>query len=155
MSFSSDDNDAVSRNALTGGTGTQLYDANVVDPAKIEAVSSRWRLMVAGVHKALANEKGAPAANAAAAKAAFDTGMGQLKVDMRCGESWRHRTVALLEGCGASRHDHHHPPPSLPPSIPPVPDSGQGVGGRRRYATRDGDTWLRRHRRLRLQHGPV
>ena len=27
MSFSSADNDAVSRNALTGGTGTQLYQA--------------------------------------------------------------------------------------------------------------------------------
>ena len=86
MSFSSEDNDAVSRNALTGGTGTQLYDANVVDPAKVEAISVRWRSMVVGVRKALTNEKGAPAANAALAKAAFDTGMGQLKVDMRCGE---------------------------------------------------------------------
>ena len=86
MSFSIGDNDAVERNALTGGTGTQLYDANVVDPAKVEAISVRWRSMVVGVRKALTNEKGAPAANAALAKAAFDTGMGQLKVDMRCGE---------------------------------------------------------------------
>ena len=86
MSFNIGDNDAVERNALTGGTGTQLYDAAKVDPAKIEAVSSRWRSMVAGVRKALTNEKGAPAANAASAKAAFDIGMGQLKVDMRCGE---------------------------------------------------------------------
>ena len=78
---------AVARNALTGGTGTRLYEANVVDSAKVEAVSSRWRSMTAGVRKALTNEKGAPAANAASAKAAFDTGMGQLKVDMRSGKN--------------------------------------------------------------------
>merc|ERR1712205_248334 len=69
------------RNALTGG-GTPLYNL-AVDPAKVDAITKRWTTMVAGVRRALTNEKGSTAANAAAVKAAFDTGMGSLKQDMR------------------------------------------------------------------------
>ena len=118
MSFSSEDNDAVSRNTLTGGTGTQLYQASVIDPAKVEAVSVRWRNMVAGVRKALTNEKGTKAANAAAAKAAFDTGMGQLKVDMRAGEY-----IPRTEARGVRVV-------SQPPTARLPRCSGQGAGGR-------------------------
>ena len=144
MSFSSADNDAVSRNALTGGTGTQLYQASVIDPAKVEAVSVRWRNMVAGVRKALTNEKGTKAANAAAAKAAFDTGMGQLKVDMRAGEY-----IPRTEARGVRVVSPQPPTARLPRC------SGQGASGRRRDAARDGDARRRRHGRFRLQHGAV
>lgn len=82
LNFGSEDNDAVARNALTGG-GTPLYDSTAVDLAKVEAITKRWTAMVGSVRTALTNEKGSAAANAAAAKAAFDTGMGSLKQDMR------------------------------------------------------------------------
>eukprot|EP00320_Phaeocystis_rex_P003476 CAMPEP_0119062806 /NCGR_PEP_ID=MMETSP1178-20130426/6316_1 /TAXON_ID=33656 /ORGANISM="unid sp, Strain CCMP2000" /LENGTH=261 /DNA_ID=CAMNT_0007044113 /DNA_START=43 /DNA_END=828 /DNA_ORIENTATION=- len=82
MGFSIEANDAVARNALTGG-GTPLYNSAAVDLAKVDAITKRWATMIAGVRKSLTNEKGSTAANAAAAKAAIDNGMGSLKQDMR------------------------------------------------------------------------